>query len=127
MVQLQNGHKLKLVFDRVQLKDPYFLVYYINDLPEGLTLKTKLFANHNSIFSVVRDSISTSVFHIAMIYYLKLLFNPGASKHAQETIFSRNTKNSFHSNINFNKMPSKKNTQKHLGSFLDIVLLFQNK
>ena len=35
---------------------PLLFLVYINNLPEGLTSNSKLFANDTSIFSVVRDS-----------------------------------------------------------------------
>ena len=54
-----------------------------------------------------------------------MLFNPDASKQAQEIVFSRKKDPSNHSDIYFNNMPlNRKNTQKHLGLYLDTKLTF---
>ena len=72
-----------------------FLVYINNDLPEGLTSNAKLFADDTSIFSVVHDSsssplsINEDLSKISQCgYKWKMLFNPDASKQAQEIVFS---------------------------------------
>ena len=72
-----------------------FLVYINNDLPEGLTSNAKLFAGDTSIFSVVHESSSSSLSineDLSKIsqwgYKWKMLFNPDASKQAQEIVFS---------------------------------------
>ena len=55
----------------------------------------------------------------------KILFNPDASKQAQEVVFSRKKNPSNHNDIYFNNMPlNRKNTQKHLGLYLDAKLNF---
>ena len=52
-----------------------------------------------------------------------MLFNPDASKQAQEITFSSKKDPSNLSDIYFNNMPLKrKNTQKHLGLYLDAKL-----
>ena len=54
-----------------------------------------------------------------------MLFNPDASKQAQEIVFSRKKNPSNHSDIYFHNMPLKrKNTQTHLGLYLDTKLNF---
>ena len=54
-----------------------------------------------------------------------MLFDPDASKQAQEIISSREKNPSDNSDIYFNNMPLKrKNTQKHLGLYLDAKLNF---
>ena len=54
-----------------------------------------------------------------------MLYNPDASKQAQEIIFSRKKSLSNLSDFYFNNMPLKrKNTQKHLGLYLDAKLNF---
>ena len=72
-----------------------FLIY-VNDLPNGLKSKCKLFADDTSLFSVVHD-ISTSASDINndltlisnWAFQWKMSFNPDPSKQAQEIIFSR--------------------------------------
>ena len=111
---------------------PLLFLVYINDLPEGLTSNVKLFADDTSIFSVVRDSSSSSLSlneDLSKIsqwgYKWKMLFNPDASKQAQEVVFSRKKNPSNHNDIYFNNMPlNRKNTQKHLGLYLDAKLNF---
>ena len=80
---------------------------------------------------MVRDSSSSSLSlneDLSKIsqwgYKWKMLFNPDASKQAQEIVFSCK-KNPSHSGIYLNNMPLKrKNTQKHLGLYLDAKLNF---
>ena len=108
-----------------------FLVY-INDLPEGLTTSAKRFADDTSLFSVVHDSAASSAFlndDLLKIsrwaYQWKMIFNPDASKQAQEIVFSRKANASNHETVYFNNVPVvRKNIQKHLGLFLDSKLSF---
>ena len=54
-----------------------------------------------------------------------MLFNPDASKQVEEIVFSRKKNPSNHYAFYFNNMPLKrKNTQKHLGLYLDAKLNF---
>ena len=86
----------------IYLQSILFLVYIfnvindINDLPEGLTSNIKLFTDDTSIFSVVRDSSSSSLSlneDLSKIsqwgYKWKMLFDHDASKQAQGIVFSR--------------------------------------
>ena len=58
-------------------------------------------------------------------YKWKMLFNPDASKQAQEIVFSHKNIPSDNTDIYFNNMPLKnKNTQKHLGLHFDAKLNF---
>ena len=108
-----------------------FLVY-INDLLEDLTTSAKLFADDTSLFLVVHDSAASSAFlndDLLKIsrwaYQWKMIFNPDASKQAQEIVFSRKANASNHATVYFNNVPViRDNIQKHLGLFLDSKLSF---
>ena len=72
-----------------------FLVYINNDLSQGLTSNAKLFADDTLIFSVFHDSSSPSQSineDLSKIsqwgYKWNMLFNPDASRQAQEIVFS---------------------------------------
>ena len=53
-------------------------------------------------------------------YQWKMIFNPDASKQAQEIVFSRIANASNHGTVNFNNVPViRENIQRHLGLFLD--------
>ena len=92
---------------------PLLFLVYINDLPEGLNSNVKLFVEDTSIFSVVRDSRSSSRSLnedlskiIQWVYkWEMLLFEDDASKQAQEVVFSRKKNSSNHNDIYFNNMP----------------------
>ena len=75
--------------------EPLLFLVYINDSPEGLTSNVKLFADDTSLFTVVRDSSSSPITFnedLSKIsgwgYKWKMLFDPDASKQAQEIVFS---------------------------------------
>ena len=58
-------------------------------------------------------------------YQWKMIFNPDASKQAQEIVFSRKANASNHATVYFNNVPViRDNIQKHLGLFLDSKLSF---
>ena len=75
---------------------PLLFLIYVNDLPNGLKSKCKLFADDTSLFSVAHNiSISASDINndLTIItnwaFQKKISFNPDPSKQAQEIIFSR--------------------------------------
>ena len=91
---------------------PFIFLVYIDDLPEGLTSNVKLFADDTLIFSMVRDSSSSSLSlneNLSKIsqwgYKWKMLFNADASKQAHEVVFSCKKNPSNHNDIYFNNVP----------------------
>ena len=111
---------------------PLLFLVYINDLPEGITTSAKLFADDTSLFSVVHDSAASSAFlnddllkSHRWTYHWKLIFNPDASKQAQEIVFCRKANASNHETVYFNNVPViRENIQKHLGLLFDSKLSF---
>ena len=94
--QTSKWSQIKAGVPQGSVLGPLLFLVYINDLTEGLTSNIKLFADDTSIFSVVRDSSSSSLSlneDLSKIsqwgYKWKMLFNPDASKQAQEVVFSR--------------------------------------
>ena len=74
---------------------PLLFLMCINDLPNNLILKVKLFADVTSIFSTVNDiNVSTEEINndlkriLKWAYQWKMMFNPYLIKQAQEFIFS---------------------------------------
>ena len=75
---------------------PLLFLIYINDLPDGINLLCKIFANDTSLFSKVygiHKSASKLSDHLQKIsywaYQWKMQLNPDPSKHANEVIFSQ--------------------------------------
>ena len=108
-----------------------FLIY-INDLDDGLSSNTKLFADDNSLFSVIHDSVITTSelnSHLARIkqwaFKWKMSFNPDLNKQVQEVIFSRKLKKVCHPLLCFNNNNvSQASSHKHLGLTLNNRLTF---
>ena len=110
---------------------------YVNDLPNDLKSKCKLFAYGTSLFSVVHD-ISNSASDInndlTLIsnwdFQWKMSFNSSTRtrKQAQETIFSRKKMESSHPSAYFNNIPvSSTSVYKHLGMLLDDNLSYEHR
>ena len=124
--QSSNWSHIKAGVPQGSVLGPLIFLVYINDLPEGLTTSAKIFADDNSLFSVVHDSGASSASlndNLVKIsrwaYQWKMMFNPDASKQAQEIIFSGKANTNNHGNVYFNNVPViKVNIQKHLGKFL---------
>ena len=112
--------------------EPLLFLIYINDLADGLSSNTKLFADDISLFSVIHDSVITTSepnSDLAGIkqwgFQWKMSFNPDPNKQAQEVIFSRKLKKVCHPPLCFNKNNvSLASSQKHLGLTLDNRLTF---
>ena len=75
---------------------PLFFLIYINDLSDGLTSNSKLFADDTSLFPVVQNIKSTAndlnsdLIKISDWNFLwKMRFNPDPKKQAEEIIVSR--------------------------------------
>ena len=108
-----------------------FLIY-INNLADGLSSKTKLFADDTSLFSVIHDSViatlelNSDLFRIKRwAFQWKMSFNLDPNKQAQEVIFSRKLKKVCHPSLHFNNNNvSQVSSQKHLGITLDNRLTF---
>ena len=69
---------------------PLLFLVYINDLPNGLKSKAKLFADDTSLFTIVKDKNgSADVLNNDLLliskwaYDWKMLFNPDPKKPAQ--------------------------------------------
>ena len=95
-------------------------------------MSAKLFADDTSFFSVVHDSAASSLFLnddllkiSRWVYQWGMIFNPDASKQAQEIVFSRKANASNHETVYFNNVPAiRENIKKHLGLFVDSKLSF---
>ena len=106
---------------------PLLFLIYINDLADGLSSNTKLFADDTSLFSVIHDSvITTSELNsdLARIkqwaFQWKMSFNSNLNKQAQRVIFSTKLKKVCHLPLRFsNNDVSQVSSQKHLGLTLD--------
>ena len=113
---------------------PLVFLIYINDLPDRLKSKIKLFADDTSLFSVVKnkeESASDLTNDLDMIskwaYNWKISFNPDPNKPAHEVLFSRKISNTTHSITNFdNVQVQRANHQRHLSITLDEKLNFKS-
>ena len=88
---------------------PLLFVICINDLVDGLSSNTKLFADDTSLFPVIYDSVITTLevkSDLARIkrwvFQWKMNFNSDFNKQAQEVIFSRKLKKVCHPHLRFN-------------------------
>ena len=111
---------------------PFLFLIYIIDLADGLFSNTKLFADDTSLFSVIHDSVITTLelkSDLSRIkqwtFQWKMSFNPDPNKQAQEVIFARKLKKFCHPSLRFNNNNiSQASSQKHLGLTLDNRLTF---
>ena len=108
-----------------------FSLVYINNFLEDLTTSAKLFADVISLFSLAHSAASSASLNDYLLkicrwaYQWKIIFNPGASKQAQEIVFSYKANASNHETFYFNNVPViRENIQKHLGLCLESKLNF---
>ena len=70
---------------------PLLFLIFINDLPDNLSTNVKLFADNNSLVSVVHDTATSSCdlnYNLNRVREWKMIFNPETSKQAQEVRFT---------------------------------------
>ena len=82
---------------------PLLFLIYINDLANGLSSNTKLFTDDTSLFSIIHDSVITTLELNSDLSRIKqwafqweMSFNPDPNKQAHEVIFSRKLKKVCH-------------------------------
>ena len=108
---------------------------FINDLPDGITSRCKLFADDYFPFSKVYDidisakELNSDLEKISKwAFQRKMQFNPDPNKQANEVIFFRKTKNSSHPLGAFNNNDIKKYPYcKHLSSKLGFKFYVDQK
>ena len=109
-----------------------FLLIYINDLPDNLESKPKVFADDTSLFSIVIDQqrsceeLNRDLTRISeWARQWKMSFNPDPSKQAVEVYFTRKLLPANAPATSFNNTDiSVSDYQKHLGLTLDTKLSF---
>ena len=92
-----------------------------------------MFVDDASLFSIVSDRLETANILNEDLDKIrgwaeqwKMAFNPDPTKQAQEVVFSKKPRESFHPNLYFNKFVVEKvQTQKHLGLKLEKKLSFK--
>ena len=111
---------------------PLLFLIYINNLSENLASNPKLFADNNSLLSVVKNADASNIDlnnDLKKIgewaFQWKMYFNPDPTKQAQELLFSRKVQTTNHPPLFFNEnVVPQTALQKHLGIFLDNKLNF---
>ena len=106
---------------------------YINDLPNGLKLSAKLFADDTALFTIVKDKTeSANILNddLQLIsnwtYKWKMLFSQDPKKPAHKVLFSRKINIQNHPTLSLNNIQVERSTyHKHLGVILDEKLNFK--
>ena len=101
---------------------PLFFLIYFSDLSDGLSSNPKLFADDNSLFSVVQNINSTTndlnsdLIKISdWAFQWKMILNPDPKKQTQEVIFSRKINKTDHPPIHLSdNLVKSSSTHKHL-------------
>ena len=112
---------------------PLFFLIYINDLPDNLESKPKVFADDTSLFSIVIDQqlscdqLNRDLIRISeWAHQWKMSFNPDPSKQAVEVYFTVRLLPHNAPVISFNNTDiTSSEYQKHLGLVLDTKLSFE--
>ena len=110
-----------------------YLLIYINHVSDDLTTNAEVFADDNSLFSIVHNMNTSTTNLNNDLNKIKnwaiqstMNFNPDPSKQAQEVIFSRKFQNTNYDQVYFNHSPGEQVPfQKHVGMYLDTKLNFQ--
>ena len=131
--QVSTWTSVKAGVPQESILGPLLFLICINDLSDNLSSNVKLFADDTSLFSVIHDiNVSAGELNEDLkkisewAFQWKMIFNPDASKQAQEVIFSRKIKKTTHPPLVFNNaIVSQTNSQKHLGVTLDLKLTFE--
>ena len=111
---------------------PLLFLVYINDLECGIKSQIKFFADDTSLYSVVRDPLTSAaeLQHDLDIIsdwasQWKMSFNPDPTKPAEEILFSHKLSKIHHPPLLFNGIEVKRVSEhKHLGLILDPRLNF---
>ena len=97
------GSHVKAGVPQRSVLGPLLFLIYINDLADGLSSNTKLFADDTFLFSFIHDSvITTSELNSDLarikqwVFQWKMSFNPDPKKQGQEVFFSRKLKTVCH-------------------------------
>ena len=113
---------------------PLFFLIYINDLPDEIISKIKIFADDSSLFSLIIDhlrcaaELNSDMQKISeWAHQWKMSFNPDPSKQAVEVYFTRRQNPPIAPGLIFNDAPIPvQDHQKHLGLVLDKKLAFDD-
>ena len=97
--QTLNWKKILAGVPQGSILGPLIFLTFINDITRWNSIKDKFFADHTSIFSVMKDRISSASVTVNEDLYLiskwayswKMSFNPDPSKQATEIFFSKKT------------------------------------
>ena len=111
---------------------PLLFLVYINDLECGIKSQIKFFADDTSLYSVVKDPVTSAaeLQHDLDIIsewanQWKMSFNPDPTKPAEEILFSQKSVEVSHPPLFFNGIEVKRVSEhKHLGLILDPKLNF---
>ena len=123
---MSTGASVKGGVSRGSMLSPLLLLIYINDLSDNLSSNVKLFTDDTSLFSVIHNANISAGELSGWVFQWKMIFNPDASKQAQEVIFSRKIKKTTHLSMVFNNaIVSQTNSQKYLGVTIDLKLTFE--